>query len=310
MSDEFYRFNLESPFIFFKAGKFIGQPGWSHDYTINNEGDYEFMIVTKGCLYLELAHKKYEVHENECILVPPHTPHFGYLPTKSKTIHYWMHFFPNGKVTQTSSLSVNKPTEICLPILFHLTNLSRFILPLHQLLDSAQFKEGDENKRESHQIHLLANYFTSAIAIELNNQVQSLQKSQPQLQRNQRIELICHWIRLHSNKPLTVKDVATEFNITVPNLTRLMRRYRNTSTIDYIHECKIDLAKNYLLVTDKSIRQIAEDLGYTNVKYFMRLFKERADVTPSQYRNSYTKSYVNNNYVNPMIPLPQDYPKL
>ncbi|MBJ8193569.1 AraC family transcriptional regulator, partial [Bacillus cereus] len=43
-----------------------------------------------------------------------------------------------------------------------------------------------------------------------------------------------------------------------------------------------------------SIKQVAEEAGYTDEKYFMRLFKKRAHMTPSQYRNAYHKTFMNN----------------
>lgn len=309
LSDILYKFNLESPLTFFKAGEFLGQPGWTHDYTINNDGDYELMIVTKGYIYVEISHKKYAVHQNECILVPPFTPHFGYKPTTTNTVHYWMHFFPKRKVMKLdpSDLNLNhKINEIYIPDIFKLTDLSRLILQLRQLLDSSEKKD-----KKHYSKHILqASYFLSTIAIELSQQFESSITKIDTTYSNQRVELICHWIRLHANEPLTVKQVANEFNITVPNLTRLLKKYRQISTIEYIHECKIKLAENMLLTTDKTVTQIASDLGFSSVKYFMRLFKEKLKITPTQYRNSYTKGYVNNNFVNPKIPLPEDYPEI
>lgn len=304
MSNLIYQFNLDKPLIFFKAGEFRGEPGWLHDYTINNDNSYEIMIVVKGCIYVEINHIKYAVHENECVLVPPFTPHFGYQPTSTKTQHYWLHFYPQNEVKKVKVLPPKKQilsTDIFLPDLFKIDKLERLILPMQQLLDCY---EGNDTQ-ESFKDLLPANYFTSSIVIELGSQFyvqyRNYENINYKTSASRRVEMICHWIRLHADLPITVQNVADHFGITVPSLTHLMKSHRQITTIGYIHTCKMNLAKNFLITTDQPIKGIARKLGYENIKYFMRLFKEKTGVTPTQYRNSYTKCYVNNNYVNPNI---------
>lgn len=302
MSDAVYQFSLKSPLVFFKAGECISQPGWTHAYTINDNGDYEIMIVTKGCIYLEINHQRYQVPAGNCILVPPYTTHFGYQATTTDSIHYWIHFFAKDTVTKLPLSTVpqeRSQSTVYIPELFHLSDVTKLILPIRQLLNCL-----DQGYYSTHLLQ--ANYFVSSIIIELNEQFLS-GIIQPNLSdSNQRIEKICQWIRLHCNEQLTVQQVANKFDTSVSNLTRQMKKYRHISTIGFIHNCKIDLAQNMLLTSDKSVIEIASELGFSNVKYFMRLFKELTSTTPTQYRNSYTKEYVNNNFVHPKIHLPND----
>jgi AraC-type DNA-binding domain-containing proteins len=87
-------------------------------------------------------------------------------------------------------------------------------------------------------------------------------------------------------------------------LTRLFKTYENTTTVHFINSVKIKQAEELLLTTDKSIKEIAYELSFSNEKYFLRIFKQITSLTPSNFRNSYSKTYLNNIEVDPTIPKP------
>lgn len=78
--------------------------------------------------------------------------------------------------------------------------------------------------------------------------------------------------------------VADHFNLSVDHISRLFKSAGDTSLSDYIINTKIDKAKELIENTDHSIRQIAQMLGYSDPNYFVRVFKKRTGVTPTEYR--------------------------
>ena len=54
----------------------------------------------------------------------------------------------------------------------------------------------------------------------------------------------------------------------------------------YINSKKVALAKDKLLTTDKSVSDIADELGFESIYYFTRFFKKLTGVTPSVFRKS------------------------
>lgn len=61
---------------------------------------------------------------------------------------------------------------------------------------------------------------------------------------------------------------------------------------EYIHKLKISKAKE-LLYSGQSIKEIAYSLGFQDEKYFMRLFKKYENVTPTEFRKAYYRTYIN-----------------
>lgn len=68
------------------------------------------------------------------------------------------------------------------------------------------------------------------------------------------------------------------------HLNRIFKAEINKTILDYIIECRINLAKKLLRETDLSVTQISETLGYSNYSYFARIFRESTGIKPNVYR--------------------------
>lgn len=69
-------------------------------------------------------------------------------------------------------------------------------------------------------------------------------------------------------------------------LSRLFRKETGMALTDYILQERMRKAADLLVMTDKSISEIADALGYGNFSYFARLFRKVYDVTPHDYRKN------------------------
>ena len=56
---------------------------------------------------------------------------------------------------------------------------------------------------------------------------------------------------------------------------------------EYLTELRIKNAKLYLISTNMDIADIAEEVGYNDLKYFSKLFKKLTGINPSEYRKLY-----------------------
>lgn len=95
------------------------------------------------------------------------------------------------------------------------------------------------------------------------------------------------WIQLHYNQPLTASDIANRFNYNPAYLTSLFKKYTGYSLTHYINHARISAAKNLLTNQDQTIEAIAKQCGFTDTKYFYRIFKKEEHITPSEYRNAF-----------------------
>lgn len=76
------------------------------------------------------------------------------------------------------------------------------------------------------------------------------------------------------------------YHISMSTLRRLVRKASGYPLHEHVHRLKIAEAKNRLLNTDDTVKEIADLLGYADVFYFSRLFKKYAGLSPRAYRRS------------------------
>ena len=65
---------------------------------------------------------------------------------------------------------------------------------------------------------------------------------------------------------------------------KIFKEYTGFAPSQYIQEIRINMAKEMLTNTGKSIKEIAFELGYENKDYFFTVFKKLSGVTPINYR--------------------------
>ena len=83
---------------------------------------------------------------------------------------------------------------------------------------------------------------------------------------------------------ITLKDVADHFNFSPNYLGHLFKAATNEKFGDYLIRMNMERACEYLLDPLIKIYEICDRVGYKNVVYFNRQFKDYYGMTPSEYR--------------------------
>lgn len=81
-------------------------------------------------------------------------------------------------------------------------------------------------------------------------------------------------------------DYAELLYITPKALAKITKTHFNKTLSSLINERIIIEAKRELYLTDKTVKEIAYELGYDDEYYFSRFFKVNADVSPQLYRET------------------------
>lgn len=93
-------------------------------------------------------------------------------------------------------------------------------------------------------------------------------------------------IELHYRETKSPSDYADKLNISTKALGKLVKENFGRTLTDMIQERVVYEAKHQLFTTDKSIKEIADYLGYEDPYYFSRLFKNVTSVSPEKYRQT------------------------
>lgn len=83
----------------------------------------------------------------------------------------------------------------------------------------------------------------------------------------------------------SVKYCADKMNLSTNYLTDMLRKHTGKSALEHIQLKLIEAAQNKLLYyREKTVNEIAYELGFEYPQYFCRLFKKRVSMTPNEYR--------------------------
>lgn len=83
----------------------------------------------------------------------------------------------------------------------------------------------------------------------------------------------------------TIKEMAREVNLSLSYFQALYKRFFSVSCYEDLMNARISSGKNFLRSSNLSIREIANLCGYDSDTCFMRCFKRREGMTPSEYRS-------------------------
>ncbi|PLR69022.1 hypothetical protein CYJ36_00730 [Bacillus sp. UMB0893] len=101
---------------------------------------------------------------------------------------------------------------------------------------------------------------------------------------NQQMNICTKYITNHYQNDLTAKTVADQINISVPYFCKLFKKETGRSFVEYVTFVRLQRAVWMLRHTDKTIEQIADELGFNTPNYFSSTFKKYVSITPSEYR--------------------------
>ena len=83
-----------------------------------------------------------------------------------------------------------------------------------------------------------------------------------------------------------VGDVREAWLSTLKDLNVCSQKERQISFNEYVTRLRIEHAKQLLEESGSSIESIAREIGYTNPKYFFKVFKKMVGETPQEYRKN------------------------
>ncbi len=84
---------------------------------------------------------------------------------------------------------------------------------------------------------------------------------------------------------LSIDEIAKMCNVSSAYFRRLFRIYSGKSPSEFRIDLKIDRAKRLLETRNFTVCEISENLNFSDVTYFSRLFKKKTGVSPKKYLN-------------------------
>jgi len=94
-------------------------------------------------------------------------------------------------------------------------------------------------------------------------------------------------IIMHENvyKDIDPEELALKLGISYSWFRKVFKEYTGYAPAKYFQELKLRKAKQLLIESSMSVKEICYELNYTSTEHFFSVFKKRTNFTPTEYRN-------------------------
>ena len=247
------------------AGNFVTDFPFTSD---NPEGrnDYYLLYVVRGSMRVSADGMKDRIAESGSIFIfPPHT-HYTYTYEGGDTLDYlWAHFtgsFANDLIKECSLTP--------LPYFGHSEDSGRVSEGFKRLFDAFELKKPLYERS--------AALYLEEILLDLSSATANNALPCP-------IESSLRYIHSAYNQSISIPTLAAMENLSNSRYIVVFERHTGLSPTAYINALRIKTAKELLLSTDMSIKQVGLSVGYSDPHFFSRVFKKQIGISPVEYKN-------------------------
>ena len=95
-----------------------------------------------------------------------------------------------------------------------------------------------------------------------------------------------HAMRRRLGEKIGLDEIAREVGLSPAYFSRVFKEETGVSFVSRLNDLRIERAKQLLRSTDRTILDIALEVGFSDQSHFSRVFRDRTDSSPARYRTS------------------------
>lgn len=93
------------------------------------------------------------------------------------------------------------------------------------------------------------------------------------------------YISHHYPEKISLAGIAAAGSVSRSKCCQLFKKYMQQSPIDFLNRYRLEISRNLLDFTENSILEIANACGFSSQSYYTKMFSEKFNCTPTQYRS-------------------------
>ncbi len=255
--------------------------------------DYLLVFIAEGDGHFKVGEKSFGVTKNDLIWIPPDTIHdMRGLSQQMRCIYihfdliydqnrsHWDACIPSG-VADLSAVSAAMHSKNYIPIFSHLQG--KITLPNAPRIMHLMRTIVCEHQRGGNNFCLLLSGLMMELLFEIMHGLLMIRSEKKGLHRRD-METAKDLIINDVSGALNITELATRFHLSPSHFRKLYRETHGQSPRITHRVARIQKACEQLIYTNRSVSQIAFDLGFSTVHNFSRAFREVVGISPTQYK--------------------------
>ncbi|MBQ7383579.1 MAG: AraC family transcriptional regulator [Clostridia bacterium] len=247
------------------GGKFISRGEWKHQS--RKIDTTEIIMVTKGVVHMAIGGRKYTAHPGDILKIDPDVLHVGTEISTETVNFYWLHFV---------GIRPDELPNVC----FRPENVQQAELLIRQIL---HYENTEGYPKEC------CDELFKVLLTELN-----FVSTDKDTKSGKLFSEIKEWVRINSDLPLKVSDVAEHFKYNVDYINRAFKKHYPDGLKAYIDKMRMQKIKQDLMDESLSLKEISAKYHFEEYKYFLKYFKYHEGISPGEYRSIYYNIHTNN----------------
>lgn len=218
--------------------------------------------------------ERFVYSKNQFILLPPHANVHMTMPEPTQALVYEFSdrliYDVSGKVSDNLGIELSHDITYAT---FFLNSLSKRLGILQKRVQEI-VSENDSNMR----------FLIDLTSQELVYELMKIQGCNSIIHHHQQhpINKAIRLMNAAQGNYMSISDIAEEVDMSLSNFSQKFKLITNLCPKDYL--TKLKLKKSAQCLRTMSVTDTALELGYDNISYFIRLFKQEYGITPKQYQ--------------------------
>lgn len=228
--------------------------------------------------------RSYDLAADTFMLLFPFREHMGTASAEGNQSHYWCHFTVPDDARYADA---PESSGLSLPEFGRLKHPERTALLFRQLINASERTHASPTVREE-----LCNLYARILLWEIAEN--ACEESGGSVRSSHTVvERVKEHLRVHAAEGIALGDVAARFHYNADYLAHIFHQETGMTMCGYLLAERIAAAQKLLLETSLNVAAVAGACGFSDEKYFMRAFKRRVGITPSQFRRANCRLHTN-----------------
>lgn len=238
---------------------------------------FELYYLESGERYHIIRDCMYPIHAGQFVIFAPYVMHHSYGAEDVPFRRIVLYFQPSEMQSKELIEAIEAAGGVY-------TADSRSRYTVHQLMELILQEEDKSAPFKNEYMHSLLNVLLITILRQAPHPLQHVKQTL--------VGQIIDYIHNNYYEDISLELLSKRFYVSPYYLCREFKRCTNRTIIQYINVTRIMNAQRKIMETDKSITEIGNLTGFSNVTHFNRVFKQYAGLTPSQYRKLSKKASI------------------
>ncbi|MBE6564858.1 MAG: helix-turn-helix domain-containing protein [Ruminococcaceae bacterium] len=106
---------------------------------------------------------------------------------------------------------------------------------------------------------------------------------------DEKVAYICQYVEKHYRQSIRLVDICEEMHFSLPYISKTFKSVTGETFGHYLQSVRIRNACHLLAQSEKSVEEIAYEVGYSDTKHFRKIFKEHMKMSPLHFKKFCSK---------------------